>query len=118
MSRPTWARGLKPLVRTIWSYSLVAPHVGAWIETQAVGRINTKTRVAPHVGAWIETLIATRPSTWRQVAPHVGAWIETPCPLLAAGQRYVAPHVGAWIETSSNKKLMREQSRAPRGRVD
>ena len=36
MSRPTWARGLKP---RYWSYKTdvdVAPHVGAWIETHVV----------------------------------------------------------------------------------
>ena len=34
-------------------------------------------KVAPHVGAWIET--DKRPSAPKHhtVAPHVGAWIET-----------------------------------------
>ena len=34
----------------------VAPHVGAWIETEfALPMIPFETNVAPHVGAWIET---------------------------------------------------------------
>ena len=51
-----WVRGLKLLPFPIPRRGvLVAPHVGAWIETD-----NEKIRclgdpVAPHVGAWIET---------------------------------------------------------------
>ena len=33
----------------------VAPHVGAWIETQPSRTSPRKMEVAPHVGAWIET---------------------------------------------------------------
>ena len=33
--------------------------------------------VAPHVGAWIETNIPCKPLRTSSVAPHVGAWIET-----------------------------------------
>ena len=34
MSRPTWARGLKlSSEMSNWKYNIVAPHVGAWIET-------------------------------------------------------------------------------------
>ena len=33
--------------------------------------------VAPHVGAWIETVRDMRIAESLQVAPHVGAWIET-----------------------------------------
>ncbi len=35
---------------------IVAPHVGAWIETVKIALTNLKLIVAPHVGAWIETL--------------------------------------------------------------
>ena len=55
----------------------VAPHVGAWIETD---REHTESRchqVAPHVGAWIETLVGPKAPEVVIVAPHVGAWIET-----------------------------------------
>ena len=33
----------------------VAPHTGAWIETNECEGIEDKKRVAPHTGAWIET---------------------------------------------------------------
>ena len=33
--------------------------------------------VAPHVGAWIETITKSLPCGSSWVAPHVGAWIET-----------------------------------------
>ena len=35
---------------------VVAPRVGAWIETKTNRILTTKARVAPRVGAWIETL--------------------------------------------------------------
>ena len=33
----------------------VAPHAGAWIETQMSGDSQKYGGVAPHAGAWIET---------------------------------------------------------------
>ena len=33
----------------------VAPHAGAWIETQKAGDEGLFNGVAPHAGAWIET---------------------------------------------------------------
>ena len=35
------------------------------------------TYVAPHAGAWIETDDRTGLPVGQQVAPHAGAWIET-----------------------------------------
>ena len=35
--------------------------------------------VAPRVGAWIETDLAAEYTSALQVAPRVGAWIETLC---------------------------------------
>ena len=43
--------------------SLVAPHVGAWIEICGKSRRTVLTYVAPHVGAWIEIFLA-RFNTW------------------------------------------------------
>ena len=56
MSHPTWVRGLKLpyLVRGAKIY-VVAPYVGAWIETLSVTLSCLCTKVAPYVGAWIET---------------------------------------------------------------
>ena len=100
----------------------VAPHVGAWIETEIKKLLSCRLFVAPHVGAWIETdFISFNRMFYNIVAPHVGAWIETLTltkslprdssrPTWARGLKHVldlsctckwcvAPHVGAWIET-------------------
>ena len=56
MSRPAWARGLKPFFSYDFTTSLiVAPRVGAWIETGWTQDLVNKLTVAPRVGAWIET---------------------------------------------------------------
>ena len=56
MSHPMWVRGLK-LLRNhqINLRKVVAPHVGAWIETTVIDDVKRLHGVAPHVGAWIET---------------------------------------------------------------
>ena len=100
---------------------IVAPCVGAWIETSYTKGAITAQIVAPCVGAWIETLLITVISTrfeslpaWERglkllfwdyfsfgfpVAPCVGAWIETECTAKFITTGLVAPCVGAWIET-------------------
>ena len=55
----------------------VAPHAGAWIETDIEGLTVLGPRVAPHAGAWIETLRRLYVNSYMEVAPHAGAWIET-----------------------------------------
>jgi len=55
-SRPTRARGLKLFYQTlIVAHKKVAPHAGAWIETEETRDRNKARSVAPHAGAWIET---------------------------------------------------------------
>ena len=56
---------------------IVAPRVGAWIETYYQPLTKDIMAVAPRVGAWIETVNYTRQLDCRNVAPRVGAWIET-----------------------------------------
>ncbi len=64
---------------------------------EAWGKAN---KVAPHAGAWIETQKRNWYNRWSLVvAPHAGAWIETYRPNLYADFDIVAPHAGAWIET-------------------
>ena len=55
-SLPTWERGLKQAIQK-WCILgvLVAPYVGAWIETTDGLYYEAYTIVAPYVGAWIET---------------------------------------------------------------
>ena len=56
---------------------LVAPLVGAWIETCPHVCVWHVQSVAPLVGAWIETLNSWMEARTAAVAPLVGAWIET-----------------------------------------
>ena len=95
-----WVRGLKQGInlqynspnecRTLcgcvdWNFSLgvtamwllVAPYVGAWIETRCSWCIEYRPSVAPYVGAWIETSETLSVHKGLTVAPYVGAWIET-----------------------------------------
>ena len=54
-SHPTWVRGLKPCIANCHLARIVAPYVGAWIETQYHYQKKLAKLVAPYVGAWIET---------------------------------------------------------------
>ena len=55
-SPPAWGRGLKLIMSAgIHRDHLVAPRVGAWIETAVYSQTAVAVVVAPRVGAWIET---------------------------------------------------------------
>ena len=73
---------------------LVAPRVGAWIETTSCKILTYLFAVAPRVGAWIET--GSRGSIrWEtEVAPRVGAWIETP--IIRHNRRHIMSHP-VWV---------------------
>ena len=78
---------------------IVAPYVGAWIETALNNAKVHLTRVAPYVGAWIETSSASKALATSLSHPM---WVRG---LKHHGQGYrgrteVAPYVGAWIETT------------------
>ena len=60
--------------------------------------------VAPRVGAWIETLKPITTGLLGSVAPRVGAWIETCSRFARMKGSHVAPRVGAWIETRSKAR--------------
>ena len=59
------------------AYPVVAPRVGAWIETSPYHTNTDLDWVAPRVGAWIETSLLVGDIRIDGVAPRVGAWIET-----------------------------------------
>ena len=61
----------------IYNEIIVAPFVGAWIETSAYTNVKNRCVVAPFVGAWIETSERRTRTRCSPVAPFVGAWIET-----------------------------------------
>ena len=60
--------------------------------------------VAPLVGAWIESSSAFGFSTTQEVAPLVGAWIERLSDITGFCKCNVAPLVGAWIERRETLK--------------
>ena len=76
-SHPTWVRGLKLVLMLMRANLLVAPYVGAWIETVLGRALKRYFGVAPYVGAWIETRQTSQNVCQSDVAPYVGAWIET-----------------------------------------
>ena len=49
------ARGLKLALGKALAFLVVAPHAGAWIETDLYQERYGRANVAPHAGAWIET---------------------------------------------------------------
>ena len=54
-------RGLKLLILHVTEIERgVAPHAGAWIETQNAKKQYDLLDVAPHAGAWIETLMSNK----------------------------------------------------------
>ena len=54
-SHPVWVRGLKLNQLRKKTVYVVAPRVGAWIETSVPMVFRIPLHVAPRVGAWIET---------------------------------------------------------------
>ena len=93
--------------------------MGAWIETLLLKYPSLKSLVAPRVGAWIETKIyklmkatfESHPVWVRGLKPQsVAKFFRAFC---------VAPRVGAWIEIAFEDWLGQNgQSRTPCGCVD
>ena len=77
----------------------VAPHVGAWIETNQDAKRNLRQRSHPMWVRGLKLTSALYVLRYQKVAPHVGAWIETKDCCTKDKFQQVAPHVGAWIET-------------------
>ena len=96
LSRPAWARGLKPRWSFHWAVSVVAPRVGAWIETDPGRKLHWSLYVAPRVGAWIET---------ESSSSYFPLFMSRP----------------AWARGLKHQRVIRIYNplgRAPRGRVD
>ena len=73
--------------------------MGAWIETYHNKAAFVARLVAPYVGAWIETFSGT---TLLTIASSHPTWVRGLKPSLLSKCRlrpWVAPYVGAWIET-------------------
>ena len=97
-SHPVWVRGLKLKIGLIDKPdTLVAPRVGAWIETPSIVALYDYEESHP---VWVRGLKLSNSSS-------------------ACGIRVVAPRVGAWIETSILLTFTRVTlSRTPCGCVD
>ena len=118
-SRPVWARGLKLASSFIISILLVSRPVWARGLKRRDYIYEQIRLVAPRVGAWIETCGQCESCLKAKVAPRVGAWIETAGQVFGCVLCCVAPRVGAWIETNIKTiKHKDRNSRAPCGRVD
>ena len=97
-SHPSWVRGLKlPYLFIFTIITIVAPLVGAWIETDCYYVSNDDFVSHPSWVRGLKPYSKKVKSKQASVAPLVGAWIETDC----------IP-----IESSSGK------GRTPRGCVD
>ena len=116
-----WVRGLKQsMIRCLYNCGIVAPRVGAWIET--FGRFCVEFGGKSHP-VWVRGLKLVGRSVSKHrimfVAPRVGAWIETMMKSIKLVRKSVAPRVGAWIETHASAGYSRAQTgRTPCGCVD
>ena len=85
---------------------IVAPYVGAWIETDSELAKAAAKKVAPYVGAWIETDICTDTTTRLMSHPTWVRGLKLLIVFLTLINFLVAPYVGAWIETNNGKNQM------------
>ena len=94
-----WVRGLKQFWKCCFIFGKSRTLCGCvdWNWTDCF--VCYSDLVAPYVGAWIETDIRRLVFGQNLVAPYVGAWIETHFKGASCGSPKVAPYVGAWIET-------------------
>ena len=81
--------------------AIVAPYVGAWIETDILPEKLLSIFVAPYVGAWIETLQLTATLHTKQSLPTWERGLKPDRLRTGSLRPGVAPYVGAWIETYS-----------------
>ena len=78
----------------------VAPHAGAWIETEILDIVERKKKQShPTRVRGLKQNIGQQEVLTKEVAPHAGAWIETMPARPAMTSNCVASHAGAWIET-------------------
>ena len=78
MSHPSWVRGLKLAVGNVWHPQIMShPSWVRGLKRLSLARCRVGRLVAPLVGAWIETCFPALHMMLQAVAPLVGAWIET-----------------------------------------
>ena len=117
LGRTPWVRGLKQRQEASYYIQRKSHPTGAWIETGGALHVCHTGLVAPHVGAWIETRIYLPLRSMSAVAP-VGAWIETFFYNHECLNECRTPR-GAWIETETGiEGAVQGAGRTPRGCVD
>ena len=79
VSRPSWARGLKHGVYMVCFSVVSRPSWARGLKLAWISLPWWAVVVAPLVGAWVETLLYDSDQERQQVAPLVGAWVETRC---------------------------------------
>src|SRR5438132_144908 len=119
-SLPTRERGLKRARHVVTGdLCQVAPHAGAWIETDRMVRLAPRSLSLPTRERGLTRHTALHEPHGDAVAPHAGAWIETSTWTAGRGSHCVAPHAGAWIETPRAAPSGTACGcRSPRGSVD
>ena len=98
-SHPMWVRGLKRNTAYKCPSGIVAPYVGAWIETPLEESKNPYVRSHP---MWVRGLKRRTLSRNNQADRSHPMWVrglKLLCLLVVFLNRFVAPYVGAWIET-------------------
>ena len=100
-----WVRGLKrSLYEEAHKHLLVAPYVGAWIETIPTKHYRHLEKVAPYVGAWIETSKSLNLAFFPLSHPMWVRGLKQKIKPSISNLSRVAPYVGAWIETVQASK--------------
>ena len=92
--------------------------MGAWIETVTKPSLSTLGIVAPRVGAWIETNVTVEGNISYRSHPVWVRGLKLYLHYRLKNAILVAPRVGAWIETPSCDTFILACGRTPCGCVD
>ena len=120
-SHPVWVRGLKQnIFSRNFSHKIVAPRVGAWIETpRAAYLVESCIGVAPRVGAWIETSQRVLANSNSMSHP---VWVRGLKQRLGIGSMTIRTSHPVWVRglkpCPSRNPLSSERRRTPCGCVD
>lgn len=97
--------------RILWT--VVAPHMGAWIEIHHLRKQSKNDGVAPHESAWIE-MIGQTGQVLKQCRTLYGCVGRNGLYVLFC---VVAPYMGAWIEMYDAICYLHDIGRTPHGCV-
>ena len=92
-------RGLKRYAQQARSTYHVAPHAGAWIETNGRAKRRKLTPSPPMRGRGLKHITTHCQESMQRSPPMRGRGLKHLFGPDRPGQSRVAPHAGAWIET-------------------